>query len=143
MELFWWWWIAAIVVIAIELTTGTVYLLMVASGLAAGGVAAWLGQGFAVQLLVAALLAASGCWLVKRQRAHAPPEPESQRNEAVHIDLGNTVQVLQWSADRTSSVQYRGAAWSAKLELKQVAAIGAHTIVAIEGNTLVLKPIVA
>lgn len=142
MDLFWWWWIAAIAVIAIELTTGTVYLLMVALGLAAGGLAAWTGHGFAIQLLVAAGIAAAGCLAVQRQRAKAPKQAESQRNANVQIDLGNVVTVDAWQLDGTTQVQYRGAQWSAKLDAGQSAAmIGAHSIVAMQGNTLVLKPV--
>jgi membrane protein implicated in regulation of membrane protease activity len=142
MDLFWWWWIAAIAVIAFELTTGTVYLLMVAIGLAAGGLAAWLGYGFLVQLLVAAALASAGCLAVQRARARMPAQPESQRNTNVQIDLGNVVTVDAWHVDGTALVQYRGAPWTAKLDAGQgVATTGAHTIVAMQGNTLVLKPV--
>jgi membrane protein implicated in regulation of membrane protease activity len=140
MDLFWWWWIAAIAVIAFELTTGTVYLLMLAVGLAAGGLAAWLGHGFAVQLLVAAALTAAGCLVVKRMRARMPTQAESQRNENVQIDLGNRVTVDAWQPDGTAQVQYRGAQWSATLDAGQGAgAPGVHSIVALQGNALVLK----
>lgn len=140
MDFFWWWWIAALAVIAFELTTGTVYLLMVAIGLAAGGLAAWLGHGFVAQLLVAAVLATAGCLVVQRWRARMPPQPESQRNANVQIDLGNVVTVDAWQPDGTALVQYRGAQWAAKLDSAQgTATTGAHSIVAMQGNTLVLK----
>jgi membrane protein implicated in regulation of membrane protease activity len=140
MSLFWWWWIASIALIAVELTTGTVYLLMVATGLAAGGLAAWVGHGFAVQLLVAAALATAGCIVVSRMRARLPAPGESQRNQNVQIDIGNPVTVDAWQADGTAQVQYRGAQWAAKLDEGQAAAtVGAHSIVAMQGNTLVLK----
>jgi membrane protein implicated in regulation of membrane protease activity len=140
MDLFWWWWIATIAVVALELATGTVYLLMVALGLGAGGLAAWVGHGFAVQLLVAAALATAGCLVVQRMRARMPKQAESQRNANVQIDLGNTVTVDVWQADGTAQVQYRGAQWSAKLDAGQgTATPGAHNIVAMQGNTLVLK----
>jgi membrane protein implicated in regulation of membrane protease activity len=142
MDSFWWWLIAAIVVIAVELTTGTVYLLMGAIGLAAGGLAAWLGYSFAMQLLVAAALATLGCLVVQRVRARMPAQAESQRNANVQIDLGNMVTVSDWQADGTALVQYRGAPWAAKLDAGQgEARAGAHTIVALQGNTLVLKQV--
>ena len=142
MDLFWWWWIAAIVVVAMELTTGTVYLLMVAIGLAAGGLAAWLGQSFSVQLLVASVLAAVGCFAVQRMRARLPKQAESQRNENVQIDLGNVVTVNAWAADGSAHVQYRGASWAVKLDAGQGLAIaGAHSIVGMQGNTLLIKPV--
>lgn len=142
MDLFWWWWIAAIAVVALELTTGTVYLLMVAIGLAAGGLSAWMGHRFDVQLLLASVIAVLGCLVVQRQRAKTPRQPESQRNGNVQIDLGNAVTVEAWQSDGTTQVQYRGAQWSAKLDAGHgAAAVGAHSIVAMQGNTLVLKPV--
>lgn len=142
MDLFWWWWIAAIALIAFELATGTVYLLMVAAGMSAGGLAAWLGQGFAVQLFVAAIVAGVGCLIVQRRRALLPLAAESQRNQDVQIDLGNRVTVDSWNGDGTAQVQYRGAQWTARLDAGQGApSSGSHSIVAMQGNTLVLKPL--
>jgi membrane protein implicated in regulation of membrane protease activity len=142
MDVIWIWWIAAVALVALELSTGTVYLLMVALGLAAGGWAAWAGHGFAVQLLVASALSLVGCFCVQRLRARAPAQPESQRNQNVQIDLGNVVQVDAWQADGTAQVQYRGAQWTAKRDVQQGAAMaGAHSIVAMQGNTLVLKQV--
>jgi membrane protein implicated in regulation of membrane protease activity len=93
-----------------------------------------------VQLLVAAALASAGCLAVQRARARMPAQPESQRNANVHIDLGNVVTVDAWHADGTAQVQYRGAPWTAKLDAGQGAArAGMHSIVAMQGNTLVLK----
>jgi membrane protein implicated in regulation of membrane protease activity len=142
MDTHWYWLIAAVAIIAVELGTGTVYLLMVALGLAAGAWAAWLGQTVAVQLLVASVLAAVGCLAVQQLRARAPAQPESQRNHNVQIDLGNVVQVDAWQPDHTAQVQYRGAQWAARLDTAQDAArAGAHRIVAMQGNTLVLKQV--
>ncbi len=142
MDLFWWWWIAAVVLVVFELATGTVYLLMVALGLAMGGAAAWLGNEFAVQIFVAAVIAAAGCMVVRRMRARQPKQTESQRNADVQIDLGNTVVVDLWQTDRTAQVQYRGAQWSARLDAEQgTATSGVHIIVAMQGNTLVLKAV--
>ena len=51
-----WWWLAAGVAVAVELATSTFYLLMVAFGLADGALAAHLGFGSTVQIVVAALV---------------------------------------------------------------------------------------
>mgnify|MGYP006147005675 CR=1 FL=1 len=48
------WWLLAGAVVALELFTGTFYLLMLALGMAAGALAAHAGAGLAVQLVVAA-----------------------------------------------------------------------------------------
>src|SRR3954464_4884473 len=50
------WWVAAGVAVAAELGTGTFYLLMIALGLVAGAIAAHLGLGAEMQLLVAAIV---------------------------------------------------------------------------------------
>jgi membrane protein implicated in regulation of membrane protease activity len=141
MDLHWVWWIAAVCVVALELSTGTVYLLMVAIGLAAGGVATWAGQSFNTQLLIAAAIAAGGCGWVHRRKKQSPEQGDSQRNHDVQIDLGNLITVDAWHADGTALVQYRGAQWTAKLDAGGVAASGTHSIVAMQGNSLLLKPV--
>jgi membrane protein implicated in regulation of membrane protease activity len=140
MDVHWMWWLAALVVIAAELATGTIYLLMLALGLAAAGLAALLGQGSSVQLLVAALVTGAGCWAVQRRRARQPAPPEAQRNADVHIDLGNTVQVDAWALDRTASVNYRGARWQVRLDGAPSAEplAGKYSIAAMDGSVLVL-----
>ena len=50
------WWIIAGAIVAAELVTGTFYLLMLAIGMAAAAIAAHLGAGMTVQLLVAAAI---------------------------------------------------------------------------------------
>jgi membrane protein implicated in regulation of membrane protease activity len=139
MQVFWWWWIAAAIVVAFELTTGTFYLLMVALGLASGGLTAWAGHGFSIQLIVASALAIAGCLVVQRMRARMPAAAASQRNPDVQIDLGQSVMVNEWQVNGTAMVQYRGAQWSAQLDAGQTASLGLHAIVAMHGNTLVLK----
>jgi membrane protein implicated in regulation of membrane protease activity len=50
------WWVLAGIAVAVELTTGTFYLLMVALGLAAGALASYLGFGVPLQIVAAAAL---------------------------------------------------------------------------------------
>ena len=47
------WWIMAGITVAAELLIGSFYLLMIALGLAAGGLAAWLGFGDTAQVTIA------------------------------------------------------------------------------------------
>ena len=51
-----WWWIVTGVLVALELTTGTFYLLMLAIGGVSGALAAHAGASFATQMVVAALV---------------------------------------------------------------------------------------
>lgn len=106
------WWLLAGVAVAIELLTGTFYLLMLAIGLAAGALAAHAGAGLALQLVVAAVVGggAVAAWHVARKRR--PAEPAAQANRDVNLDVGEIVHVPAWSADHTATVRYRGANWT-------------------------------
>ena len=55
MSAHWWWWGLAVGLMAFELTTGTLYLLVLALGAAVGGLAAYGGLGGAPQVLIAAV----------------------------------------------------------------------------------------
>ncbi|MDH4106316.1 MAG: NfeD family protein, partial [Gammaproteobacteria bacterium] len=48
------WWVLAGVAVAVELATGTFYLLMLALGMAAGAIASHLGFGVPLQIVAAA-----------------------------------------------------------------------------------------
>ena len=64
----WGWWAAAGVLLVAELLTGTFYLLMIAIGLAAAGVAYWFGAAVSVQMTTAAVLALLLLALLHRYR---------------------------------------------------------------------------
>jgi membrane protein implicated in regulation of membrane protease activity len=133
-----WWWVATGVLVAIELATGTFYLLMLAIGTAAAALAAHLGLGTVPQLVTAALVGggAVAAWHARRARAPAPLPASANRD--VNLDIGERVQVEQWNADATARVHYRGAPWSARFGGTGTALPGPHVIRAIEGNQLVL-----
>jgi membrane protein implicated in regulation of membrane protease activity len=134
------WWIAAGVLVAVELATGTFYLLMMALGLAAAAVAAHLGLSFTGQLVAAALVGggATAAWHIRRARA--PRSAPADRNRDVNLDIGEQVRVDAWGEDRTATVHYRGAAWQARLADGAEPAAGPHVVAAVEGNRLVLSP---
>ena len=50
------WWLLAGAAVAVELMTGTLYLLMLAIGISAGAIAAYLGLAVIGQMLVAAAI---------------------------------------------------------------------------------------
>jgi hypothetical protein len=62
------WFAVAVVLVIAELATGTFYLLMIALGVAAGGVAALLGADEPMQTVAAALVAIVGIVLLRRTR---------------------------------------------------------------------------
>ena len=60
------WWIGAGVLVLLELMSGTFYLLMVAIGFIAGGIAHLFGAGLEIELLVAALVAMIAVTVLRR-----------------------------------------------------------------------------
>lgn len=132
------WWIAAGVLVAIELGTGTIYLLMLAVGAAAGALAAHLGAPPAGQAVAAAIVggAATVAWHLRRGRTDKAAPASS--NPDVNLDIGQSVHVDAWSADGLAQVQYRGAPWRARFVGSAPARSGRHVIRAVEGSCLLL-----
>ena len=134
------WWIAAGLLVALELATGTFYLLMLAAGCAAGALAAHVGMGSSAQVITAALLGggATVAWHLKRQRE--PVAEPSESNKDVNLDIGQQVTVAAWAEDGTARVHYRGASWSVRLVPGKPAAPGLHVIQAVHGNEFRVAP---
>jgi len=133
------WWIVCGLLVAVELGTGTFYLLMLALGCAAGALAAHLGLSGNAQVVTAALLggAAVTAWHFKRERSGSAKP--AQANPDVNLDIGQTVQVEHWQADGSTQVRYRGAEWQARFQGSDTPAPGPHVIRAIEGSRLLLE----
>jgi membrane protein implicated in regulation of membrane protease activity len=131
------WWILAGLLVAIELATGTFYLLMLATGAAAAALAAHLGLGQTPQLLAAAAVASAGVVIWHRQRGKRHPTLPASINPDVNLDIGQSVHVDAWSAGVTQ-VQYRGAQWQARFIGVGTASSGTHLIQGIEGSCLLL-----
>jgi membrane protein implicated in regulation of membrane protease activity len=132
------WWIATGVAVALELATGTFYLLMLAIGLAAAAVAAHLGAGFSMQLVAAAVIGGGAVTALHLLRARQPAAPPAGANRDVNIDIGERVTVTQWNPDGTTRVQYRGASWAARYAGTDAPAPGEHVIRAVDGSQLLL-----
>jgi membrane protein implicated in regulation of membrane protease activity len=138
------WWLLAGVAVAAELTTGTVYLLLVASGFAAAAIAAHLGNGMNTQLIVAAVVgvgAVLSWYAIQRSR---PPKPKTAANRDVNLDIGESVYVDAWNPDGTATVRYRGAQWtvlSRTGDANHVPSPGEHRVVEMIGSRLVVDKI--
>jgi membrane protein implicated in regulation of membrane protease activity len=132
------WWIAAGVLVAVELASGSFYLLMLALGAAAGALAAHLGMGQTGQVLAAAVVGVAAVvgWHLKRRRM--PSSAPASSNPDVNLDIGQSVQVESWTTDGLAKVQYRGAAWQARFIGNAPAQSGRHVIRAVEGSCLLL-----
>jgi membrane protein implicated in regulation of membrane protease activity len=127
------WAILGLGLVITELLSGTFYLLML--GLAAFGaaLAAWLGQGIGVQAIVAAVIAAAGCYAVHVYRA------KNAKGQMAPLDAGQPASFEAWldqGAGR-ARVRYRGASWEATVEGGSVPEAGATVyVIAAHGNTL-------
>jgi membrane protein implicated in regulation of membrane protease activity len=133
-----WWWIASGALIAVELGTGTFYLLMLALGTVAAAIAAHLGVGASGQMLCAALVGGGAVALWHLLRGRQPGALPAQANRDVNLDIGERVQVAQWNTDGTARVQYRGASWAARYLGQGEPAPGAYVIRQVEGSQLLL-----
>jgi membrane protein implicated in regulation of membrane protease activity len=135
------WWLLAGVTVAIELATGTFYLLMISIGLAAAALAAHLGVPMAGQIVTAALVGGGAVVIWHWQGAKKPKALQVNANPDVHIDIGGQVTVTEWNADGTTSVSYRGSNWTAELAEKSAApTAGQYRIKEMAGNRLLIEP---
>jgi membrane protein implicated in regulation of membrane protease activity len=132
------WWLIASVLVAVELATGTFYLLMLALGGAAGAVAAHLGLGLAPQLVTAAVVGAGATWAWHVKRRRHPASAPAASNADVNIDIGRRVQVRHWQPDGTARVPYRGATWTVRWAGPGTPAAGEFIIQSLDGNELLV-----
>lgn len=133
------WWVIAGVLVAVELTTGTFYLLMLALGATAGALSAHLGAGLTTQIALAALAGActTGIWHARnRRRSVDAPDPSANRD--VNLDVGESVDVVTWDAQGRAQVNYRGSVWRAQFVGTGQPSPGPHRIAALRSNLLEL-----
>jgi membrane protein implicated in regulation of membrane protease activity len=134
------WWIAAVVLTIAEVMTGTFYVLMVAIGFAAGGVAALFGASLAIQTAVAVVVGLLTTTIWHRHRIKQAPgrrHVDSQTNPDVVQDIGAVIDVDRWK-DGRARVNYRGSQWDALPEFPAAPAVGRLVVKAVRGSTLIL-----
>ena len=135
------WWLLAGTAVAVELVTGTFYLLMLAIGLAGGAIAAHAGAPLTAQLIFAALVGGGAVagWHVKRGKE--PQGPLASENRDVNLDIGEVVHIESWKSDGTASIKYRGANWTAVPVEGAIPVAGPHRVREVVGNRLVVEQI--
>jgi membrane protein implicated in regulation of membrane protease activity len=121
------WLVAAGVLVILELFTGTFYLLMIAIGLAVGGIVA----------IAAALVGVLATGLLHRSRFGHPARSDAQRDRNVNLDIGQRVTVPAWDNGR-ARVMYRGALWDVELTHGVAPRAGEFRIVEVHGSRLVV-----
>jgi membrane protein implicated in regulation of membrane protease activity len=132
------WWLIAGGLVAVELLTGTFYLLMLAIGMAAAAFSAMAGLNATVQILLAAIVGGGAviAWHMRQVTRHV--EPPAQANVNVNLDIGELVHIDHWNADGTADVQYRGARWTAIHRTGVIPGSGAHKVAELVGNRLLV-----
>lgn len=130
------WAILGLTLVIVELLSGTFYLLMLGIAAFGAALAAWLGQGFGVQSMVAAGIAAVGCYGVHVYRAR------NAKQQMPSIDAGQPANFEGWidQGAGLARVRYRGASWDAMVDRDGSPADpvsgGLLYVVAVQGNTL-------
>jgi membrane protein implicated in regulation of membrane protease activity len=133
------WWVLAGAAVAVELVTGSLYLLMLAFGFAAGAAAAYLGAPLPSQLITAALVGGGGVIAWHLQRRSRPSRPKANADPDVNLDIGETVHVEAWNADGTANVRYRGANWTVVAAPGTSHGTGAHRVREVVGSRLLVE----
>jgi membrane protein implicated in regulation of membrane protease activity len=117
----------------VELLSGTFYLLVLGIAAFGAALAAWLGQPFGVQAIVAAVVSAAGCYGVHVYRA------KNVGGQMAPVDAGQPANFESWldQGARLARVRYRGASWDAMVDGDAAVDAGAMLyVVSADGNTL-------
>ncbi|QGZ38314.1 membrane protein implicated in regulation of membrane protease activity [Pseudoduganella flava] len=135
------WLIAAGLLVALELFSGTFYLLMVALGALAGALVAFLRIDLPGQMLAASVVAIVATVLMRRSRAGKPAKSDAARDPNVNLDIGQSVHVPRWEGHQdghTARVMYRGALWDVELLHGTPAEPGTFHIREVRGSRLIV-----
>jgi len=127
------WAVIGLALVIVELMTGTFYLLMLGIAAFGAALAAWLGYAFSAQSVVAAIIAAVGCYGVHLYRVR------NRAQQMAPIDAGMPASFESWldAGARLARVRYRGASWDARVEGGEAIEPGATVyVLAADGNTL-------
>ncbi|OIN92724.1 MAG: hypothetical protein AUJ20_06885 [Comamonadaceae bacterium CG1_02_60_18] len=133
------WWLAAGGLIAVELVTGTFYLLMISTGLVAAALAAHAQLDVLWQWVIAALVGGGSVLVWRRYKKSQPAIAPANANPDVNMDVGEVVHVASFRADGSCSVKYRGTHWDAALAPGEQPVPGHFTIAEVVGSRLMLK----
>ena len=134
------WFSMAGLLLVIEIFSGSIYLLMIAFGMAAGGVVAYMGLPVSLQLLVAGVVGFSGTIALRMSRYTRKKDPAHDPN--INLDIGNTLLVNEWESfpngSRVARVAYRGSMWDVELESGAQASPGLFVIREVRANRLIV-----
>jgi len=123
------WWLITGAFVALELVTGTFYLLMLAVGMAAAALAAQAGAGIVLQLLVAALVGGGAVVVWYQVKKRKPTDPSARADRSVNLDVGEIVQIDAWNPD--GAIHRSGA----------IPSTGAHRVSELVGSRLLVDKV--
>lgn len=132
------WWLLTGITIAAELLTGSIYLLMIALGLATAAITAHLGWSLPAQISTAAIVGALSVVVCRRLRGRRMPELPASANPDLNLDIGETLHVPEWNSDGTARIPYRGSQWTVVLRAGSMPAPGLYRVIEVQGNRLVV-----
>lgn len=128
------WFLLGLFLLALEMATGTFYLLVLAIATVAGGLIAWAGAGNAAQFIMCAVTAMVGVLMLRKWKSAAGRDRLDEG-----LDIGQPVKILVWHADGTARVLYRGAEWDAECAAGHEPHPASMQIAAVRGSVLVLQ----
>jgi membrane protein implicated in regulation of membrane protease activity len=135
------WFVAAGILVIFEVFTGTFYLLMIAVGVAAGGVAAFAGAGEFTQYVVAAVVGVVVTYALRHSRIGKFQNNDSASDPNVNMDVGQTLVVKEWKKEGSkcsARAMYRGALWDIDLAHGATAEPGEFVIREVHGSRLIV-----
>ena len=129
-------WLAlAGILVILEMFSGTFYLLMIALGMVAGALAAWLNLSAEVQILLAALVGAMAALALRRRR---PRGTDAARDPNINLDIGQSLHISHWHQG-TARAMYRGALWDVELAHGAHPRTGQFVIREVRGSRLIVS----
>lgn len=127
------WFLIALGLLALEMTTGTFYMLVLAIAFGIGGLAGLLGAALPLQIVFSAITAIAGTLYLRHARRTRPADHANQS-----LEINEPVHAVTWRADGSGRAQYRGSEWDAEAESPDMPREGPLYIKAMRGSTLIL-----
>lgn len=144
MEQAWLWFGVAGLTMVLELASGTFYLLMVALGMVAGGVAAVFRVEWPLQWVVAAVVAGVAVWLLRRSRfGRRGIKADAAADPNTNLDIGQQLRIEVWQRDGRARAMYRGAEWDVELLPGELPNAGWFVIREVRGSRLYVANVAA
>ena len=135
------WWLLAGALVALELVSGTFYLLMLALGAAAAALAAHLGVSLVTQLVTASVVGLGSVAMWYQIKKRRPGDPSARSQRSVNLDVGEIIQVDEWLPDGTAQVKYRGASWSVIQRPGNAPVPGSYRVAELVGSRLLVEKV--